>query len=1005
MAIETLVRKYISQREEIIKTNSPYNETQVRSDYLDLLFKDLGWDIDNNKELSERLRDVTLEYSFKGEDETTKRPDYSFQVQGKRIFFLEAKKPSVNLTENKKVAFQVKSYGWTSKLDFSVLCNFEKLVIYDCRTLPSPEDHPTKGVYKSFSYDELEENWDEVFSLLSYESISTGQSPLLKLKEKQKGELSFDDFFLGMLEEWRIKLAQDLIKNNPKIESSVLNHYLQALFNRILFLRICEEHEYEKFERLKTVSDYESLKALFLEADKKYNSGIFKLIEDGYGLDVGIESQKLIQFFSALYYPESPYSFSVLSPEILGSIYEEYIGKTLIIEDGKLQLLEKPEVKESGGVISTPYWIAYKIVSEALLPIISNLSINDILNKKIADICVGSGVFLSAAMDVLCEVIVSKVLESCDNPDLEQFVYPTKNGELKPSLHLKHHIVTNCLIGVDIDSQAVETCKFGLLLKMLEGETPESLGDFFEKYHVEALPDLDSVIVSGNSLVTHADYAGFKGINKIEALYSVNPFNLKDFLNSKGGVDLIVGNPPYIRIQKMIKYAEPEVKFYKSKKSNFVTSKGIFDKYFLFLEKSIEVLRDSGHLSYIIPNKFLSSKNGSSLRKFLIDNSIVEEVTNFGSLLLFDKADVYNCIVKLKKGQANNYNTSYKGVTDIADWLTNSVESVNVEKQSLSDSNWIFAPPEISAIFSSLQSNIYTCPLENITKIFVGLQTSNDPVYVIKKTSEDENFVYFKNKEEEVEKVEKDILLPCLYDQKFEGIEVPRAEALMIFPYKIEDGKAKVFEEDYFKESYPCCWEYLSKFKVELSSRSIEPKKNAMWYQFGRSQSLTKFDGERKIIWPVLSLRPTYSIDSKNTLFTGGGNGPYYGLKKKEGVDESLEYISACLRFPPVDALVMNYSSKFRGGYGSHGKQYVKTLPIRRINFESEKHLHDEITSKTNEILEYERGLQSLDAHRRELVLKQIETIRDEINTILCNLYNISQDNYQRIVRFFYEGQ
>ena len=1004
MVIRDLVKKYESQREDVIKSSSSYNETQLRSDYLDLLFERLGWDITNTKSLSERLRDVTLEFSFKGEDDVTKRPDYSFQVQGKRIFFLEAKKPSVNICDNKKVAFQIRSYGWTSKLDFSVLCNFEKIVIYDCRLLPNPDDEPSKGVYKTYSYHEFEENWEEINNLLGYQSIISGESPLLDLRSKRKGELDFDGYFLGMLEEWRLALAKDLVKHNPTIDSITLNQFLQALLNRILFLRICEENEYEKFERLKTVNSYEELKEIFIEADKKYNSGIFKFIEDVNELNIQIDSLNLIAFFEALYYPKSPYSFSVISPEVLGSIYEEYIGNTLLNNNGELELVAKPEVKESGGVISTPYWIAYKMVKEALLPILSPLGVADILEKKVADLSVGSGVFLSAAFDVFLEVILDKIKSNNLEAEFDNYLF--KDGAaLKASLYLKHKVITSCLIGIDIDFQAVQTCKFGLLLKTLQNETPQSLDDFFHKYQIEALPDLGNVIVSGNSLVTHTDYATFKGINKIEALYSVNPFNLNEFISSNNGVDLIVGNPPYIRIQKMIKYAEPEVIFYKSKKSRYTTSKGIFDKYFLFLERSIELLNEGGRLCFLIPNKFLSSKNGTVLRKHIIENTAVERITNFGSLLLFEKAAVYNCIIQLIKDKPEEFTTLYKAVTDVGDWLLNNVQDVSVEKELLVDSSWIFSPPEISSIFATLNDHSQTKTLDSFSNIFVGLQTSDDSVYVIRKVDEDSDFIYFDNKEGERERIEKDILLPCLYDQIFNKYEVPDASSLMIFPYKVEKGKATVLDEEVFKKDYPYCWKYLNKYKDDLSSRSIEPKKNSKWYQFGRSQSLTKFDGARKIIWPVLSLRPSYAIDSKNTLFTGGGNGPYYGLKLKTETSESLEFIMACLRFPPVDALVMNFSSKFRGGYGSHGKQYVKTLPIRKINFESEeKIIHDTITSHVSEMLEYEKQLADVGAVQQGLVLKQIETIRNEVNTMLCKLYGISQENYNKIVRFFYEG-
>ena len=128
---------------------------------------------------------------------------------------------------------------------------------------------------------------------------------------------------------------------------------------------------------------------------------------------------------------------------------------------------------------------------------------------------------------------------------------------------------------------------------------------------------------------------------------------------------------------------------------------------------------------------------------------------------------------------------------------------------------------------------------------------------------------------------------------------------------------------------FPGCWEYLNARREKLEDRSITggPAAEQQWYQYGRSQSLTKFNTS-KIILPVLSIEPRYSYDETNTLITGGGNGPYYMVRVRDGVDISDHYLLAVLNHPISEAFIRTNTSTFRGGYYSHGKQFIENLPI-----------------------------------------------------------------------------
>jgi predicted type IV restriction endonuclease len=130
MTIKQLVEKYHSNRSNYI--NPKYNETLLRSDFLDPFFELFGWDIKNNAGKPTNEREVILEEALKANiSENAKKPDYSFRLFSERKFFLEAKKPCVGIEANNDAAKQIRRYGFTAKLKISVLSNFEFLIIYD----------------------------------------------------------------------------------------------------------------------------------------------------------------------------------------------------------------------------------------------------------------------------------------------------------------------------------------------------------------------------------------------------------------------------------------------------------------------------------------------------------------------------------------------------------------------------------------------------------------------------------------------------------------------------------------------------------------------------------------------------------------------------------------------------------------------------------------------------------------------------------------------------------
>lgn len=342
--LHNLIERYDSDRKYYLTER--YNETLLRSDFLDPLFELLGWDIKNRAGKPTNEREVVLEEPLKaGALENTKKPDYTFRLFAERKFFLEAKKPCVHIHEVDAPARQVRRYGYTANLKISVLSNFEYLMIYDSSVKVEESDNNQKALIKKYHYTEYEENFEEIMRLLGKESVYSGQfDEEWKDIEARLKQWSVDKQFLKQINEWRLLLGKEILDAEPTIDMELLGDEVQSYINKILFLRVCEDRNIETYKELLAIADDGQFNALldkFRNADIKYNSGLF---------DQTLSEQVVCNARSAfwtiihqLYFPESHYSFSVFSSDILGQIYEIFIAEKLAMVDGELQIVKKPE--------------------------------------------------------------------------------------------------------------------------------------------------------------------------------------------------------------------------------------------------------------------------------------------------------------------------------------------------------------------------------------------------------------------------------------------------------------------------------------------------------------------------------------------------------------------------------------------------------------------------------------------------------------------------------------
>jgi type I restriction-modification system DNA methylase subunit len=972
--------------------STDYKEAQLRIDFINPLLKTFGWDVDNEQNQLQFIRDVIQEETVSVEQSSglaKKNPDYTLRVQGRRKLFVEAKKLALDIVHSPASAFQTRRYGWSAGLGASILTNFEQFIVYDCRYKPESTDSASVARYQVYDYKDYLTKFDELYELLSYESVAAGA--LDTYFSLHVNELStFDAYFLLQIETWRQRLADELIHSNTGLLEDTLNLLVQRLLNRIVFLRICEDRELEDAETLKHIQNYEQLKALFIKADKKYNSGLFNFIEDHFSLKLSLQPQVLIDIFNELYYPESPYDFSVVDPSILSQIYERYLGSKVCLNNlGEAVIVEEPEVAASSGVVPTPKAIVDNIVQETLLPIFSNKTSTAIFGLKIADICCGSGTFLLAVYDTfIVHLTIALIKEGKDNSDL---ISKGPDGTIFLTLKAKQHILLNCIYGVDINPYAVEVTMFSLYIKLLENEYSGSIQDIQQIHHHKLLPDLGSNIKNGNSLVDDGFFKYMpEAITNNTLLLKLRLFNwLKEFpfLKAKGGFDAIVGNPPYVRIQNLVKYQPEETAYYQNSLSGYaVVSSEAFDKYYLFIERAISLLHDHGVLGYIVPHRFFIVRSGANLRELITAKASIQKIIHFGVLQVFPGRSTYTTVLIIDKTPRTTFGFTRIHQLD-RDFIAGEMEYIEYSSDRFGPLPWLFISPETIRIFEKMRS-AGTIPLSDLADIPVGLQTSRDHVYIFRIASETATTYRFV-KEGTTYEIEKSICMPCLHDRSFSLMESISANAQMIYPYTINGGRAEVMSEVVMEEQYPLAWKYLNRFKTILEKRSIIGSKSRKWYQYGRPQSLTRFHNQPKLIWPVLSLAPNYIYDLENLQFTGGGNGPYYAL-----ISTSIYaplYFLGLLTHPILEAMVKAKASMFRGGYYSHGRQFLAELPIRNLdlNNQEERSQYENIVGTVRDLIDTHTDILQASPADTQVLKRKYEFLQLRLRNLINAIYKI----------------
>lgn len=1006
--VRELIRKFEDHKD--VYRSPAYNEENLKNDFLNPFFEALGWDVSNDLSLAQAYRDVVQEEFLKIGDWGGEAPDYTFRFGKERKFFVEAKKPSENLQTNKKHVYQLRRYGWSSKLPVSILTDFEEFAIYETTTRPQESASVTNSRILYIQYTEYIERWEEIYNLFSRDAVINGSlEQFAKEKNLRRGKNTVDEEFLKEIERWRSLLAEDLAKQNLQLTINQLNFAVQKIIDRIIFLRVCEDRGFEQYGKLQALQNgnkvYDRLVELFYQADEKYNSGLFHFSSrnddsesaDTFTTSLIVKDDVLKQIFKSLYYPESPFVFEALPQEILGQVYEQFLGKVISLSNHEAKVEEKPEVKKAGGVFYTPTHIVDYIVKETVGKLVEGKTPKQIEKLTIVDPACGSGSFLLGAYTYLLDWH----RDWYANNDPKKYtrgskpaIFQAESNDWRLTLAEKKKILLNNIYGVDIDYQAVEVTKLTLLLKLLEGEIQLHFAD------TGLLPSLGKNIKCGNSLIGSDFYNQSQGeLFDLKERMRINVFDWKNEfkdITDAGGFDVVIGNPPYIRIQEMKEWAPLEVEFYKDEYKS--ASIGNYDIYVVFVEKGLNLLNSKGLLGFILPHKFFNAQYGQPLRNIIAEGKYLSQIVHFGDQQVFKNATTYTALLFLNKFE--NQNFEFTKIENIDLWKKENVQiNTKISMDSLNNSEWNFTSGANTSLFNKL--NDMPSKLNDVAdRIFQGLVTGADAVFLLDKIGDGK---YFSKATGKQHLLENELLHPlCKGSVDIRRYSVSNLSKSILFPYKLENQKATLLTVDEFQKKFPLAWQYFQANRKLLEEREHGKWKHNKWYAFGRTQNLNEME-QTKIITPSIAKKASFTLDSSDYYYfvgSGGGGGGGYGITLKPNQKIKYEYLLGLLNSHLLDSYLKSYSSPFRGGYFAYNRQYIERLPIKIINFSDphEKDLHNQIVKLVGSMLILQKELSKTTTEQESTVLKrQIESTDKQIDQLVYELYQLTPEEIKII--------
>lgn len=662
--IEKLIEKY----RNVVRSGeeSEYNEEEVKIKFINPLLEALGWDVRGPDVKPEKrtLRGIT---------------DFSLKTEPKgppRIFY-EIKPFREDLDGYRMVAGKKQSYAmqainaaFSARVDWCVLTNFKEFRLYH-----SNVRKPSEGLVFGLKFEDYvtETGFAKLWNL-SKDRVGAGILDELR-RRRTREDVSTEvvnDLYRAR------KYLTGIINKNNELSKEELRESVQKILDRLVVIRVAEDRGIIHAESLSTMVEtwkktaidksvrtlMRDLKNLFRDFDSVYNS---KLFEKHICEDLRIDNEVLEAVIRILY----GYNFDLIDADVLGSIYEDYIGHILEEKEKDLDIVEDYATRKKSGIYYTPTYIVDFIVKETLgNKLRKNCNMDEIGKIRLLDPACGSGSFLIKAFDYF------EKAHEAHKDNLSNDVNKNRpiHEYMEETPNVRRRILSDNLWGVDLDEQAAEIASVNLLLKALKRE--------------ERLPLLlGENIRVGNSLIS-GDESELK--NYFHDSSRIKPFNwFEEFgeILHNGGFHIVVGNPPWVK-----DLSDEERNWLVKHYSLWAREPNTAQ---LFVERCLSLLADDGLLGFILPSMIRLKENYVPLRKYITENFHILKIIDVGYVFRDVEMPAFILIVQKRTRSDPQVELSYTTPDEFEEG-THSIWKVDQSwLRTVNEYKWVLAPKEL----------------------------------------------------------------------------------------------------------------------------------------------------------------------------------------------------------------------------------------------------------------------------------------------------------------------
>jgi type I restriction-modification system DNA methylase subunit len=833
-----------AERQENIRNSK---EEEYQSGFINALFVNiLGYTLNPEPNFN-----IVLE---KKNVDDSKKADGAILKNNEVIAVIELK--STQTTDLSKVETQAFGYkNHNPKCQYIITSNFEKIRLY----IQNAIDHLEFDLFNLSRED---------FALLWLCFVKDNVLQDIPLKIKESSVLQEENVTKQLYKDYskfRKEIFENIVKNNLEFDKLVLFKKTQKLLDRFLFIFFAEDRLLlppnsiseivKQWTTLKEDLDeyiplYERFKKYFGYMNtgfkgKKYdifayNGGLFlpDNILDNIKIDDEVLHQNTVQL--------STYDFETdVDVNILGHIFEHSLSEieNVQAEIAGEQVDQQKTKRKKDGIFYTPKYITKYIVENTVgklceekrneFGIIDEEYAKGRKNRKkdivralddkltayrdwlieitILDPACGSGAFLNQALEFLIQ----------EHKRIDELKAQLLGGSIVfPDIEAK--ILEKNIYGVDLNEESVEIAKLSLWLRTAQKG--------------RKLTTLSNHIKCGNSLIDDPEIAGEKAFNWENEFPEI-------FAN--GGFDVVIGNPPYVHLEK-IKDTSVALK-----KANYETYHSQGDIYCVFVEKGISVSKVKGLISFIMPNKWLQAGYGKPLREFFLKYNMIELI-DFGDIQIFDGATTYPCIfISQKTNPQKEISISVLKESNEIDFKFNVIETAEkFETKSFSGETWVISSGKDQKLLERLKKNFKTLSETINGEAFYGIKTGLTEAFLI-----DEKVTH--------KIIEKDTKSENIIKPVLRGRDMSPWIGKLDNTYLIGTFPSLKLDID----DYPAIKEHfqaIGEERLEQSGKKGSRKKTSnKWYETQDTIAYYNEFKKPKIMYQVFQVKPCFIYDDK----------------------------------------------------------------------------------------------------------------------------------------------